>query len=252
MIIRWHGTAAIEIESDDQRLLFDPFIPLPGSPVKTDIREYDGFDTVLVTHGHFDHIASLPEFASRNPDMQIYCTESPYSTLIKKGVPASVLHRIGFGENLSFGGITVRTIHGKHAVLPKDSPETVLSIFFRKPLSNLPYIIRENRACRENDETVFYLIEAEGKRVAVMGSMNLRDDTAYPCGCDALILPYNGWADNYPPAVRVIERLKPHAVYLDHYDNTFPPVTGDLNLNPIKNRFPGLVAELEIGKEIIL
>lgn len=252
MIIRWHGTAAVEIESEWQRLLFDPFVLLPGSPVNIDVSEYDGFNTVLVTHGHFDHIASLPTIAVRNPGMQIYCTRSPYTTLSKKGIPDSVLHEIDFGQKLTFGGITVQTYHGKHAILPKDSPEAVFPIFFRKPLTNLSYIIRENILCKGNDETVFYLVEAEGKRIAVMGSMNLRDDTDYPVDCDALILPYNGWADNYPPAVRVIQRLQPKSVLLDHYDNTFPPVTGTLNLNPVKYRFPGLVTELEIGKEIEL
>jgi L-ascorbate metabolism protein UlaG (beta-lactamase superfamily) len=72
---------------------------------------------------------------------------------------------------------------------------------------------------------VFYQIEAEGKTVAVMGSLNLRKDTEYPAGADLLVLPYNGWTDNYPPAVRVIRRLKPKHVLLDHYDESFPPFT---------------------------
>lgn len=249
MIIRWHGTAAVEIESEGRRLLFDPFVPLPGSPVKTDISDFDGYDTVLITHGHFDHIASIPEISIRNPGMQIYCTKTPYAALIRKGVPETVLHEISYGQVLSFGGITVKTYHGKHAVLPKSDPKAVFPVFFRKNLKNLGCIIRENRSCRENDETVFYLVETGGKRIAVMGSLNLRDDENYPVGCDMLVLPYNGWADNYPPAVEIIEKLKPGAVLLDHYDNTFPPVTGDIDLNPVRIRFPGLASRLEMERD---
>ena len=106
--------------------------------------------------------------------------------------------------------------------------------FIRSPgRGNIPYIAKENRRCRENDETLFYHIESEGRTVFLMGSLNLRDDTEYPSGADLLILPYNGWTDNYPPAVSAIERLKPKRVLLDHYDVTFPPLTKKLDLAPI-------------------
>ena len=58
-----------------------------------------------------------------------------------------------------------------------------------------------------------------------MGSMNLREDEAYPKNADLLVLPYNGWEDNFPPAARIIERLNPKRIVLTHYDDTFPPVT---------------------------
>jgi len=81
-----------------------------------------------------------------------------------------------------------------------------------------------------------------------MGSMNLRDDIIYPTESDILILPYNGWSDNFPPAVRVIERLKPKKVFLDHYDDAFPPLTSKLDLSPILNKYPGIVTPMTPGK----
>lgn len=102
-------------------------------------------------------------------------------------------------------------------------------------------MLRENRLCRENGETLFYVIRAEGKTVFHMGSMNLRDDVDYPSECDMLLLPYNGWEDSFPPAKAVIERLKPKKVLLHHFDNTFPPLTQEPHLQPLLEKYGDLI-----------
>ena len=237
MKMKWYGTATIEYSAPGGRLLVDPFVPLPGSKHRVDISEYDGYSDILVSHGHFDHIVSIPEIIRRNPGTHVYCTQTPYETLLKKGVPPENMVTIHYGDRMQIGGFTVTFLHGKHAVLPKASPKTVMTILKRGNRKNLPFIIRENRLCPENDETVMFLIEADGKRILHMGSMNLREDTEYPRGCDLLMLPYNGWEDNFPPAVRVIGQLDPEKVILHHFDNTFPPVTSEPVLGPVLERF---------------
>ncbi len=58
-----------------------------------------------------------------------------------------------------------------------------------------------------------------------MGSMGLDDSQAYPTGADLLILPYQGKSDPLPYAASLVERLMPKAILLDHYDDSFPPMT---------------------------
>ena len=84
MEIIWHGTASIEMIGAQGRILFDPFVPLPSSPVSVGLEEFDGFSHIFVTHGHFDHIVCIPEIVRRNPDAAVYCTKAPYDTLRKK------------------------------------------------------------------------------------------------------------------------------------------------------------------------
>ena len=88
--------------------------------------------------------------------------------------------------------------------------------------------------------------QADRKTVCLMGSMNLREDIDYPTDADLLILPYNGWEDNFPPAVWVIERLQPKRILLDHYDDSFPPITMLLSL--ILEKYKGTVSAIELGK----
>ena len=243
MEIIWHGTAALEIRNGADKILFDPFIPLKGADWEIPVEDYDGFENILVTHGHFDHIVSLPEIVERNPEAVIYCTQTPYKTLRGKGIPEKNLSKINYGDYLQLGSFSLEVYHGRHAVLPKADIKRLRSILFGKNNANLGFIIRENRLCKENDETVLYAVHASGKTITVCGSLNLREDCEYPTGSDLLVLPYNGWDDNFDPAVQMIERLKPRKVFLSHWDNTFPPVTGFIDRTPIKNAFPELILE---------
>jgi hypothetical protein len=46
----------------------------------------------------------------------------------------------------------------------------------------------------------------------------------------------------------VIERLKPKRILLDHYDDTFPPLTMPLDLEPILRKYEGRVKEMQLGE----
>lgn len=245
--IIWHGTASVELISDCGRILFDPFVPLKGSLVPVTIEDFDGFTDIFVTHGHFDHITSLPKIVQRNPKTLIHCTKTPYRTLARKGVDRKNLHLLHYGDTLKVNGFQLSVLHGRHAILPKATLKRLVYILKHPAKGNIPFILRENRVAVENDETVFYKIEANEKTICLMGSMNLRDEVVYPVEADLLILPYNGWEDNFAPAVKVIERLKPKRVLLDHYDDTFPPLTMPLDLEPILGKYEGKVKKMRLG-----
>ena len=252
MRLKWYGTASIEISGKEGKILFDPFVPLNGSVVKTTPEDFDGTTHIFITHGHLDHIASLPEIVKRNPGVKIYCTKTPFRTLLKKEISERNLQLISYNQCLDINGFSIRIYHSRHAELPKVSKERLMYILKSPYRKNIIYLAKEHSICRENDETVLYEIKSEGKTVLLMGSMNLRDDIDYPEYADALVLPYNGWEDNYLPAVKVIERLKPVRILMDHYDDTFPPLTMPLDLSPILKEYGPRIKAMEYTKAEIL
>lgn len=250
MKITWKGTACVELESGDTKILFDPFVPFPKSKIPVTVEDFDGAKHIFVTHGHFDHIESIPEICSRNPEVMVYCTRAPYKKLRSKGVPEKNLTRIGNREHFRIvgdkcvpadseckGGFEIRTYQGRHAVLHADFRQMREDTIKYDCKDDLPHMYKGLLTYPERKQTLFYEILAEGKRIFLMGSLNLDSDTIYPEVCDLMILPYNGWKDNYPHAVAIAEKLKPAKILADHYDTTFRPASRDIDLEPLKEHF---------------
>ncbi len=84
----------------------------------------------------------------------------------------------------------------------------------------------------EKGETLFYEVRAGGRRIQVMGSLGLCPEADYPTGADGLILPYQGRSDLVQYAWPLVQRLQPKALYLDHYDDSFPPLTATVDTEP--------------------
>lgn len=236
MKLIWYGTASVAFESNKKRILFDPFVPLRGSKVATKLTDYIGYKEIFVTHGHFDHISDLPKLIERSPSAYIYCTKTPADTLMKSGVPRHNIRLVRPGESFTASGFYLRLWQGRHADLEVASNVVFSPRVFRYA-ANLPLALSRHLSYQENGETLVYEILADGKRVLLLGSMNIADDINYPDSCDALILPYVGYKDNLAQAEKIISRLNPKKVIIDHWDDTFPPLTDTVDTSAIESRY---------------
>ena len=234
MKLRWFTTAAFTLAEGDATLAFDPFLGLPlGRRWPEGKGEaFRSVSAVFVTHGHLDHILEIPTLLSGSRAL-IYATRTPCRTLARHGAAADRLREIRPGDTVDVGPFRVRAYPGRHCKF--DGPlirQTLLSPRLRRHFFRALRLLRYAVTYPERGETLFYEVTAGTKRVQVMGSLGLVSDEDYPTGADALILPYQGRSDLVTCGRAIVERLQPKAVYLDHWDDSFPPLTATVDTKP--------------------
>ena len=62
MKITWFGTASILLESEGEKLLFDPFVQLAGGSNPNSLEDFPADTDICITHGHVDHLFSCRIF----------------------------------------------------------------------------------------------------------------------------------------------------------------------------------------------
>ena len=257
MKIPWYGTASLLLEYEQDRLLIDPFLPLKGARNHPSLLSYIEEDSILITHGHIDHLHSVPKIM-QNSDATVYCSATPASLLEQKGVDGSQIVMIRPGDELVFGKIRVQVLPGKHIIFDRKLiGQTLFSTRVVRYFKNLLFLGVNHLRYQEKQETLVYRIEAGGKVILVLGSLALDPDVEYPKYVDMLVLPYQGASDLVTPTISILEKIQPRTVLLDHFDDAFPPVSSQIDTRPLKKvldeRFPDLpVVKPTAGKPVTL
>ncbi|MCL2023285.1 MAG: MBL fold metallo-hydrolase [Oscillospiraceae bacterium] len=228
MKLTWLGCAAYKIDMEDGNVLWtDPFFSMTKRcEYHTDEDSFADAQEILISHGHFDHLISVPEYNSQR-EIRVHCTETPHDTLLRHGVPEERLHCCEVGDSFCIGKTCVSLHQGRHNVLDL---KIALQAAARAILSPFEFfkLVAAHKKFPENGETVVFNIEHDGRRLLSLGSPGIPDDDvdAALLYADLLILPYNGTSNPAEMALRIVEYYQPQAVVLSHHDNAFPPLTG--------------------------
>ena len=109
--LTWLGHGTWAMESDGHKILLDPFLKEnPSSPKKADEVEAD---FILISHGHFDHVADAASIANRTGAKVIAIFEIAQWLANEHGVQDTVGMNIGGGIDLPFG--RVKMTHAIHS-----------------------------------------------------------------------------------------------------------------------------------------
>jgi L-ascorbate metabolism protein UlaG (beta-lactamase superfamily) len=223
--VQWLGHAALLVESNNQRVLIDPF--LTGNP-KAAVKSNDvTADLILISHGHGDHVGDSVAIAQRTG--ATVATNYEISEWLQK--PPRGLTKV---EGLQHGG----------SFLFENTVRVKLTLAFHG--SALPDGSYGGNPCG------FLLTLTDGMKIydaadtALFGDMALIGEE----GIDLAILPIGDYYTMGPDdALRAIRLLRPRFVLPIHY-STFPPITQDAAswANRVKNETDAQPVILEPGE----
>lgn len=239
----WLGTAGFRIESDGIVILVDPYLSRSerARPVQ-DLRPADMADAdfIFITHGHFDHIADVPEIVAHS-SASVYCSDVAARTLVKNGVPPARLNLLRRGDHIDPGGFrvdveTCRHIIFDHRLLLRTAPGVL-----REARSLLPHVTG-----MPSGPVLVYSFTYGGLTTMQLGSLGLKPedlpgrDLPRP---DILFVPVQGHTDICRMAAQLAAAVRPRAVVPEHHDDFFPPVSRTVELEPFKRMVKRLLPE---------
>ena len=201
--LTFHGHACVEIRADDgTRILIDPF--LSENPLaNVGPEEFDRLDYLLLTHGHFDHVADAWEILRRSGATLVATFEIVSYAQEKQGVQNAHPLHIGGGWDFPFGRVKLTpAIHGGQVAGEGAEGYTTFPAGI--------------------------LMSVDGHRVYHAGDTALTMDMTLLRGqVDTALLPIG---DNFTmgpeDAARAVEMIEPSTVIPIHYD-TFDLVAQD-------------------------
>lgn len=233
MKISWYGTASVLLQSGKDAVLFDPFFSLNPALPQTDSAIFTSPPHIFITHAHIDHLLYIKSILDKGSG-RVHCTAAAQQVLLKQGADADRIDVIEPGARIRVGGLSIAVYKGRHI---RFDTKLVLSTMFNRRIrrfrSNRKYIVRNNRQFREQGETVIYEVSSKsGKSVLILGSLGLDDSETYPVGASLLVLPYQGSSKLLEQALPIVDQLGPKTVLLDHFDDSFPPISSAIDPEP--------------------
>ena len=197
--ITWLGHGGWSIKTAEHTILLDPF--LTDCPTATESADSIAADFILVSHGHFDHIADVPAIAKRTGAQVVAIFEIAQWLEKNHQVEGSIGMNIGGAIDLAFGNVKMtQAIHSSQ--LPDGS---------------------------YGGEPAGFVLTMDGKRIYFACDTGLFSDMQMIAagGLDLAVLPIGDlFTMGITDSIAATLMLQPTKVAPAHY-GTWPPIEQD-------------------------
>jgi L-ascorbate metabolism protein UlaG (beta-lactamase superfamily) len=199
--LTWLGHGCWSIASGGRHILLDPFLDdSPVAPVKAD---QVAADFILISHGHFDHVADAEKIALRTGATLVSNFEI-CQWFSSKGVQQTHAMNIGGGYTFPFGRVKMTIAHHSSSLPDGSNGGQPAGFLISLPEGNVYF------AC---DTGLFYDMKLIGAAGIALGSLPIGDN--FTMGPD--------------DALEAVKLLSPKRVVPVH-TGTWPVIAQDPNL----------------------
>ena len=255
--IKWFGTASIIIDINGEKSLFDPFFRWNKKLERPDLRTFCDVDYIFNTHAHFDHTSDLP-IILKNSHACLFATPQAIKCLKNVGADISNVKEISPNEKIITKNAKIvihKSVHIKFDFLL--IMRTIFRTLFKFQVLKAIKILKMNHKFKMRNEIVAYEIDAENKKIFIMGSAGYIKNYQYPKNIDVLLFPFQGRSDMVKYSIKIIRKINPSTIILDHFDNSYPPITHDMKTNKfikaINKNFPHVkIISPKYNEEIVI
>jgi L-ascorbate metabolism protein UlaG (beta-lactamase superfamily) len=252
MELTWYGTATLKVSSQETSVVLDPFKRRNPDLPMLKMDQLSDVEAILVTHGHFDHIADVPVF-SRGLDIPVFCPETVGETLSGKlNLSLDRIREFEVGETFELGDLSLKTYRGEHVTF--DFPliaKTLAQIFspgeIISSVKNLADILQDHWRMPVG-ECVNWSISTSELTLLHTGSLGFDDDESYPDEVDILSLAYQGNSKIDELAFQITRQFQPQSVLLHHFDDAFPPITREISIDPFRRQIEEKLVDIDVIK----
>lgn len=231
MELKWLGTAGFEFKTGNHTFFVDPFLSRnKQAHPKQDIcpSELSPVDQIFISHGHFDHIRDIPQIALQNSP-GIYCSTLVAEHLINKKIDSSQIVPIAHDQIMfDFQAFQAQAFFSTHI---RFDLLLVLSTLLRMNLKILNYLsLLRNYPCGQVLSWRFFIedkiIQFFGSGGSTLSELEILRNPPI----DILLVPLQGHSNICDIGLEYVRVLKPKIVIPHHFDNFFPPISQQVNI----------------------
>ncbi len=248
MELFWYGNAFVMIHSNQERLYFDPFL----SSHYRDLFPPPPGDAVFLTHGHFDHVLSIP-LVCGSKECKVYGSPSSLRHLHlqeNQGIPLQA------GSTIQIGEFRITAMESAHVQFDASLVvRTLKRILMEHKLLSAIQILRTH--LKHPAGNVFgYLVEVAQLRMLHLGSLHRPFPWNCPEPIDILCLPLQGSSHWLQLSLDMLTHIRPRMVFVHHHDDAFPPITEEVDVTLLRlamqEAFPEMILHVpQYGKACV-